>query len=137
MPCPRAIGAGRPLLFVLWQAGGRGIICLAPSRPGMLPGCQPVLAFMPWPRFVSSVVHHPVAPTTLQWSLQMHIRHTADRFRLIAHIEKEPTASSSCTLTHVQRYCKPSISSLLLNALIVPPRMHTYPVSNLSTMMQM
>lgn len=34
-----------------------------------------------------------LTPTTLQWSLQMHIRHTADRFRLIAHIEKEPTDS--------------------------------------------
>lgn len=40
MPCPRAIGEGRPLLFVLWQARCRGIICLAPSCPGMLPGCQ-------------------------------------------------------------------------------------------------
>lgn len=32
----------------------------------------------------------PLAPTTLQRSLKMHIRHTADRFRLITQIEKNP-----------------------------------------------
>lgn len=62
-----------------------------------------------------------LTPTTLQPSLQMHIRHTADRFRLIAHIENEPTASPSCSLTHVQQR-----STLLLNTVVIPRNKYAY-----------
>lgn len=63
------------------------------------PACSPAWSgwhFMPWPRCVSSVVYSLACPPqpTLQRSLQMHIRYTADRFRLIARIENEPAASS-------------------------------------------
>lgn len=71
---------------------------------GLLARCQPCIAFNAMAVGLCQV-SSPIllAPTTLQPSLQVHSRHTADRFRLIAHIEKEPTASSSCGLTYMQR----------------------------------
>lgn len=91
----------------------RVLACCQPARP-CLHSCHGGGLYQ-----VSSAML--VAPTTLQRSLQMHIRHTADRFRLIAHIEKESTASSSCSLAHVQQEVL-----LLLNVVIVPPNEYAY-----------
>lgn len=74
-------------------------------RHRVLACCQPGLACIHAMAAVCIKCRPPCwwPPQRCNGASKMHIRHTADRFRLIACIEKEPTASSSCRLMHVQQ----------------------------------